>query len=127
MRVSYRDLDSALRALAAVSPVSIKAVLHAAHGEEGLESVDGRAVTFGLICDARPETAGADRVLGMYINTLPFAYERGARTWRELVRDVFAREVQVWPRRRYPLPAIRRMTGAAQHPIDVIFDFMDLF
>ena len=56
----------------------------------------------GLVCDSRPEAPGADRVQGMYLNTLPFAADRTARTWHELVEQVFAREVELWSHRRYP-------------------------
>ncbi|WP_231639930.1 hypothetical protein, partial [Micromonospora sp. NRRL B-16802] len=66
----------------------------------------------GLVCDARPEVRGADRVHGMYINVLPFGFERGVGSWRDLVRSVFDGEVRLWPHRRFPLPAVRRLTGA---------------
>jgi len=75
------------------------------------------------VTDARPEVLGADRVHGMFLNTLPFAYDRTARTWRDLVRQVFEREVDLWPHRRYPLPAIQR--GAGRRLIDVFFNYQD--
>ncbi|HEY0637215.1 MAG TPA: amino acid adenylation domain-containing protein, partial [Pseudonocardiaceae bacterium] len=125
VRVDYRDLDAGLRALATACQVSPKAVLHAAH----LTVMGGlgaaRRFYTGLVCDARPEADGAHRVHGMYINTLPFAHERGARTWRELVARVFAREVELWPHRRFPLPAVRRLADAGPHPVEVVFDYTE--
>ncbi|WP_018350842.1 non-ribosomal peptide synthetase [Longispora albida] len=125
IRVAYHDLDAALRSIAAENSVSIKAVLHAAHLKVLSQLTEEEAFYSGLITDARPEVQGADRVHGMYINTLPFAYDRSAGTWRELIRAAFDREVELWPHRRYPLPAIQRETGTGRHPIEVVFDFTD--
>jgi len=125
IRVPYRDLAPALRALAAAASASIKAVLHAAHLKVISQLTEEERFFTGLVCDARPEVAGADGVHGMYVNTLPFAFARGPQTWRALVRDVFDREVELWPHRRFPLPAIQREAGTGRHPIEVIFDFMD--
>ncbi|SCL70738.1 non-ribosomal peptide synthetase [Micromonospora peucetia] len=124
-RVSYQDLEPKLRALASTLDVSPKSVLHAAHLKVMSQLTDQGRFYTGLVCDARPEVRGAERVHGMYINVLPFAYARGAGTWRELVRSVFDREVELWPHRRYPLPAVQRMAGAGSRPIDVVFDYTE--
>ena len=60
----------------------------------------------------------------MYINTLPFGYDRTAATWGELVRQVFDREVALWPHRHFPLPAIQRAVGGDQL-VDVYFNYQD--
>ncbi|MCL7461081.1 condensation domain-containing protein, partial [Micromonospora sp. MSM11] len=124
-RVSYQDLEPKLRALASTLDVSPKSVLHAAHLKVMSQLTDQGRFYTGLVCDARPEVRGAERVHGMYINVLPFAYAKGAGTWRELVRSVFDREVELWPHRRYPLPAVQRMAGAGSRPIDVVFDYTE--
>ncbi|MEU5996167.1 condensation domain-containing protein, partial [Spirillospora sp. NPDC047418] len=122
--VPLRDLEAGLRALAARSRASLKTVLLSAHLKV-LSMVTGEESFFtGLVCSARPEALGADRVYGMYLNTLPFAYERGARTWRELVERTFAREVEVWPRRRFPMPEIQRLAGG-DRLVDVRFSYQD--
>src|SRR5438046_10560806 len=66
----------------------------------------------GLVCHGRPELAGAERVYGMHLNTLPFVYDRTAATWRALARAVFERQLRMWSHRRHPLPAVQRMAGA---------------
>lgn len=78
----------------------------------------------GMVADARPEEAGAERVSGMYLNSVPFPYREGAATWGELAREVFAREVELWPHRRYPMPAMR-VSGGESHLIDVLFHYLD--
>src|SRR5207248_9648840 len=82
----------------------------------------------GLVTDGRPELRGADRVYGMYLNTLPFPADRTARTWRDLVRRTFARELEVWPHRRFPLPEMQRQGaagGRAGRLVEVLFNYLD--
>ncbi|WP_405617058.1 amino acid adenylation domain-containing protein [Streptomyces sp. NBC_00076] len=123
--VPLRDLEAPLRAFATRSRVSLKSVLLAAHLKVMSQLTDENAFHTGLVCDARPEALGADRVPGMYLNTLPFAVDRGARTWRELVQRVFAREVELWPHRRHPLPEIQRQAGGGRRLLDVMFNYLN--
>ncbi|WP_279505974.1 non-ribosomal peptide synthetase [Actinomadura sp. KC06] len=122
--VPLRDLESGLRGLAARSRASLKTVLLSAHLKV-LSMLTGEESFFtGLVCSARPEALGADRVYGMYLNTLPFVHERGARTWRDLVERTFAREAEVWPHRRFPMPEIQRLAGG-DRLVDVRFSYQD--
>ncbi|WP_326760221.1 amino acid adenylation domain-containing protein [Streptomyces phaeochromogenes] len=123
--VPLRDLEAPLRAFATRSRASLKSVLLAAHLKVMSQLTDEEAFHTGLVCDARPEALGADRVLGMYLNTLPFAVDRGARTWRELVQQVFAREVELWPHRRHPLPEIQRGAAGGRRLVDVMFNYLN--
>ncbi|MDX3629212.1 amino acid adenylation domain-containing protein [Streptomyces europaeiscabiei] len=118
------DLEPGLRALATAAEVPYKSVLHAAHSK--VLSLLTRSAAFrgGMVVDARPEEAGAETVSGMYLNSVPFPYERTARTWGELARQVFAHEVALWPHRRYPMPAMR-VPGGEAHLIDVLFHYLD--
>ncbi|MFF8694557.1 amino acid adenylation domain-containing protein [Streptomyces sp. NPDC015144] len=118
------DTEPGLRALATAAEVPYKSVLHAAHSK--VLSLLTRATRFrgGMVADARPEEAGAERVSGMYLNSVPFPYERTARTWGELAQQVFAHEVELWPHRRYPMPAMR-VPGGESHLIDVLFHYLD--
>ncbi|MGF1426919.1 amino acid adenylation domain-containing protein [Kitasatospora sp. LaBMicrA B282] len=120
-----RDLEPALRALATKAKASFKSVVIAAHLKVLSQLTEEQSFHTGLVCDARPELLGADRVLGMYLNTLPFAMDRTARTWRELVAQTFAHEVGLWPHRRYPLPAIQREFGGAERLMEVYFNYQD--
>jgi amino acid adenylation domain-containing protein len=123
--VPFDDIDKQLRALAADTRTSFKSVLLAAHLKVMSILTDEPAFHTGLVCSARLEAPGADRVYGMHLNTLPFAYDRSARTWRELVAQVFAREAELWPHRRFPLPEIQRDAGNGQRIIEVLFNYQD--
>ncbi|MET9918719.1 amino acid adenylation domain-containing protein [Streptomyces sp. NPDC006435] len=122
--IPLTGIEPGLRALATAAEVPYKSVLHAAHSK--VLSLLTRAERFrgGMVADARPEQAGAERVSGMYLNSVPFPYERTATTWGELARQVFAREVELWPHRRYPMPAMRT-PGGESHLIDVLFHYLD--
>ncbi|WP_309223192.1 non-ribosomal peptide synthetase [Micromonospora sp. CP22] len=121
--VDISDLDEAVARLASESGVSVKAVLHAAHLKVLSQLTTEESFHAGLVCDARPEMLGAERVHGMYLNTLPFGYDRTARTWRDLVTAVFDREVELWPHRRYPLAEIQR--GSGERLLRVMFNYQD--
>ncbi|MFF0091755.1 amino acid adenylation domain-containing protein [Streptomyces canus] len=124
--VPFHDLEDRLRALAARAGASLKSVLHAAHLKTlGMLTEEDRFFS-GLVCNARPEVLGADRVYGMHLNTLPFAHDRtAAGTWRELVASVFAREVELWPHRTYPMPVIQRELADGERLIDMRFSYHD--
>ncbi|GAA3495614.1 hypothetical protein GCM10019016_027140 [Streptomyces prasinosporus] len=123
--VPYHDLEAGLRTLATQAKVPIKSVLHAAHLKVMSQLTPEEAFFTGLVTNARPEAAGAERVYGVYLNPLPFAHRRGARTWRELVRQVFDREIEVWPHRRYPLGAMQRELAGAERLVNVRFSYQN--
>ncbi|MBU3863233.1 amino acid adenylation domain-containing protein [Streptomyces sp. 4503] len=122
--LSFEDIAGDLRALASTVGVSMKSVLLAAHLKVMGQITDKPAYHTGLVCDIRPEVTGADQVLGMFLNTLPVAVDRSARTWRELLTQVFEREVELWAHRRYPMPVIQREWGG-RRLIDVMFNYLD--
>ncbi|MEY9930941.1 amino acid adenylation domain-containing protein, partial [Catenulispora sp. GP43] len=122
--VSYLDLLPQIKGFAARARVSVKAVLHAVHLKVMSMITPEDRFFSGLVCDARPEAVGADRVYGMYLNTVPFPFERASGTWAELVRQVFAAEIDLWPHRRHPISAIQRAAGGGRM-IDAYFNFID--
>ncbi|MGW6916281.1 amino acid adenylation domain-containing protein [Kitasatospora sp. NPDC054939] len=123
--VPYADLEDGLRALAAAADSSLKSVLLAAHLKVMSELTNESAFHTGMVYHGRLEAPGSDRVMGMHLNTLPFPLQRGARTWRELVAQVYAQETAIWEHRRYPLPAIQRAAGGNQRLLNVLFEYLD--
>ncbi|MEV0742220.1 amino acid adenylation domain-containing protein [Streptomyces sp. NPDC050549] len=118
------DLEPGLRRLASATGTSYKSVLHSAHAKVlGLLAPPG-AFRGGMVIDARPEAPGADRVSGMYLNSVPFPYPRATGTWGELVQEVYDREVGLWPHRRFPMPSMRRHADEG-HLVDVLFHYLD--
>ncbi|MDG4763203.1 amino acid adenylation domain-containing protein [Solwaraspora sp. WMMD406] len=78
-------------------------------------------VTVGLVTHGRPERAGADRMAGLFLNTVPLRLgpDTGSGTesgtapasWLATVREVHRRERECQPYRRYPLHAIQHDRG----------------
>lgn len=125
IQVPFADLAPGLEAAARKARVPLKSILHAAHLR--VMSMLTRHDEFfsGLVCDARPEAPGAERILGMFLNTVPFPFRLTATSWTGLAREVFATEIALWPHRRFPLPAMQREFGDGRRLIDVMFNFLD--
>ncbi|MFJ2575156.1 amino acid adenylation domain-containing protein, partial [Streptomyces halstedii] len=124
-KVPFQDLEEGLQRLASTARTSMKSVLLAAHLKVLGSLTAEDAFHTGVVYHGRLEAPGADRVLGMHLNTLPFPAVKGARTWRELVEQVYARETEIWSHRRYPLPAIQRAAGNSRDLLSILFEYLD--
>ncbi|MBO4207984.1 non-ribosomal peptide synthetase [Micromonospora echinofusca] len=123
--VNFADLEPGLRALAATAGVPLKSVLFAAHLTV-LSAISGsRRFHSGLVCNGRLETQGGEAVRGMHLNTLPIGVDLTGATWTDLVRQVFAEEVAVWPHRRFPLPEMQRRWGDGSPLVEAAFTYLD--
>ncbi|MFE6872840.1 condensation domain-containing protein, partial [Kitasatospora sp. NPDC057692] len=123
--VDLGPFASGLRALTTRARVPVKSVLLAAHLKVLSLLTEESRFHSGLVFSARPEAPGADRVYGMYLNTLPFAFDADRdRTWEELVREVFSHEAGMWEHRRYPMPEIQHDAGL-ERLLDVRFSYQD--
>ncbi|MFC0101124.1 condensation domain-containing protein [Micromonospora marina] len=123
--VPFRDIEDELRQLAVRTRTSLKAVLLAAHLKVLSTVTDTDNFVTGLVCDARPEMIGAERVPGMYVNTVPFAIPDGARTWGELISAVHQELARMWPHRRLPLQVIQQDVRDENRLFDIIFSYLD--
>jgi acyl carrier protein len=123
--IDVRDLDADLHRLATETRTSMKAVLLAAHLKVMSMVFGSDDFYTGVVCDARPEVAGAERVLGMYLNTLPFAMPADARTWGDLVTAVYDGLTAMWPHRVFPTQVIQQELGGGQRLLDVFFNYLD--
>ena len=91
----------------------VKSVLLAAHLRV-LALIGGRSdVTTGLVTNGRPETAGAERAIGLFLNTLPLRLTLPPGDWAGLIRAVFQAETALLPHRRLPMAEIQKRRGGA--------------
>jgi len=91
--------------------VPLKSVLLAAHLKV-LSIICGRTdVVTGLLSSGRPEETDAEKVLGLFFNTLPFHLDITGGTWHDLIRSTFAAELELLPYRRYPIAALQKQWG----------------
>jgi len=76
----------------------------------------------GLAVSGRPERAGADRTLGVFLNHLPVRLRPVDRTWRSLVEQALAEENGLLAHRRFPFAEIRAL--AAVEPFTVSLNYV---
>ena len=96
-----------LAALARSLGVQEKSVLQAAHLVL-LSMLTGQAdVLTSVVVNGRPERAGADLTLGLFLNSLPLRLRVDGGSWRELVCRVEEAGAAAQPFRHYPLAQIQ--------------------
>ncbi|WP_415925225.1 amino acid adenylation domain-containing protein [Streptomyces sp. ME19-01-6] len=127
-RESHRfDLPARLgddvRTFARAQALPVKSVLFAAHCLT-LRLLSGRDdVMTGLIAHSRPEHPHAERMVGLFLNTLPMRVNTAQDSWLEEVREAFRREQSAYPHRHYPISAIQEQHGGG--PLfDTVFNYV---
>ena len=116
-------LSAGLHEIAARAHTHVKSVLLAAHLLV-LSRLAGQpdAVT-GLVMNTRPETDDGERILGLFLNTVPFHVDVSTPTFVELVRRVAAREQTLLVHRHFPMHEIRQIRGG-RALFDAAFNFI---
>ncbi|MFI0981730.1 amino acid adenylation domain-containing protein [Streptomyces sp. NPDC021093] len=117
-RVELPDgLDTTLRHLARAHSLPVKSLLLAAHCLTLRLFSDTQDITTGLVTGGRPEEADAERITGLFLETLPLRLDTRPRSWIGAAREVYQQEQDSHPHRRYPLSAIQEDRGG-----DVVFE-----
>ncbi|KOG33841.1 MULTISPECIES: amino acid adenylation domain-containing protein [Streptomyces] len=120
------DLPGALveqmRRFAAEHSLPVKSVLFAAHSLTLAMLAGTRDVTTGLITHGRPELAGAERIAGLFLNTVPVRLDTARDSWLDVARECFRQEQEGHPHRRYPLSAIQEDHGGPV--VDTAFNYV---
>ncbi len=105
------EVSQRLKDLAQTAAVPLKSVLLTAHLKViGLLSGKLDVMT-GLSTNGRPETEDGDRVLGLFLNTLPFRVSLNSGSWIGLVKQTFELEQELLPYRWYPMSQIKKDLG----------------
>jgi amino acid adenylation domain-containing protein len=116
------EVSVGLQRLSAALGVSLKSVLLAAHVKV-LSLILGRAdVITGVLANGRPETVDGERLLGLFLNAMPFRFAVEGGAWEELIRATFDAELEMLPHRRYPLAELQRAQGRVSL-FDTVFNF----
>ncbi|GLV53936.1 hypothetical protein KDH_07870 [Dictyobacter sp. S3.2.2.5] len=116
------DTARALRKLAQQLTVPYKSVLLTAHLAV-LSTLSGQSdILTGLVSNGRPETMDSERILGLFLNTLPLRCDLSGGSWRELIQAVFKQEQELLAHRWYPLAEIQRRQGGGVL-FDAIFNY----
>ncbi|GAA2745817.1 amino acid adenylation domain-containing protein [Kitasatospora cinereorecta] len=129
VRRSYAALAEPIGRLATLAGVPRRTVLLAAfHHAAGLFAEPGTPAgrhSIGLVTNGRPELPGADRMRGLFLNSVPFGLASTGRTWRELLREVFTAEQDLMPHRRVPLAHLARLRPEEPAVVEVLFNWIN--
>lgn len=107
------DVSQKLHALASQEGLPVKCILLAAH-LRFLSCVSGQSdVTTGIVMEGRPSEQDGEKILGLFLNTVPLRMKLRGGTWRELAHNVFRQVTEIMSHRRYPLAEIQRQNGGA--------------
>jgi amino acid adenylation domain-containing protein/FkbM family methyltransferase len=108
---AFAPLSGRLMELARRLGVPVQAVLLAGHFKV-LATMSGQARAVSCVThNGRPESEGAERSLGLYLNSLPLSLELGGGSWRELIMQVAGLSIGAMRYRGYPLSRIQQEVG----------------
>ncbi|HMI88045.1 MAG TPA: amino acid adenylation domain-containing protein, partial [Polyangiaceae bacterium] len=104
--------------------VSLKSVLLAAHVwvHRCLSGTDD--LVTGVVTHNRPDVHDGDRILGLFVTTIPLCVDLADDTWTQLIDKVAAAEHDLIPHRAVPLAEIQRMSGASTL-FEVAFNYVN--
>jgi amino acid adenylation domain-containing protein len=106
--MGFADGSEALPALARRLGVPVQQVLLAGHFKVlSLLSGHRRAVSC-VTYNGRPEQEGAERAMGLFLNSLPLAIDVGPCDWRELIARTAAVSTASVAHRLYPISRIQQ-------------------
>ncbi|AFZ11266.1 amino acid adenylation domain protein [Crinalium epipsammum PCC 9333] len=118
------EICEGIKQLTKSAAVPLKSVLLTAHLRV-LSILSGQSdIISGLVVNGRPEQTDGEKVLGMFLNTLPFRLQLTGGTWTELVQQVFAAESELLPYRCYPLAELQKYSGG-QPLFEAAFNFVN--
>jgi amino acid adenylation domain-containing protein len=127
-RRSYAQLAEPIGRLAREAGVPRRTVLLTAYYHTmSLFAEPGSSVphAIGLVTNGRPEQAGADKMRGLFLNTVPFGVRETADTWLDLLRAVFAAEQEMLPHRRVPLARIAQLRPDEPNLTEAVFNYVN--
>ncbi len=104
------DLAERLESLSRRLGVPLKNLLLAAHVRVLALATGQDQITTGLVVNGRPEEEGGDRLLGLFLNTLPVNVTVEG-SWRELIQSAVQAERDLLPGRRYPIARLQQRYG----------------
>lgn len=117
------EVSQKLKQLSKQVGVPLKSVLLAAHFRVLSLLNNQKDVVTGLVSNGRLEDTDGERVLGLFLNTLPLRLNLSGGTWSDLIKQTFETERECLSWRRYPLAELQKSLGS--HSLfDTAFNFI---
>ncbi|WP_141554442.1 non-ribosomal peptide synthetase, partial [Xenorhabdus kozodoii] len=109
------DLANAIRTQARRFGVSPSVLFHVAWAQVLAQTSGRDDVVFGSVLSGRLQGgAGADQILGMFINTLPLRISLGERTVQDIVQETYHNVIALLEHEQAPLVLAQQCSGVAQ-------------
>jgi amino acid adenylation domain-containing protein len=118
-----KELFEKIRQLANTLGVPVRTPLLAAHCKVMGFLTGQTDITTGLVSNGRPQSADGERLIGLFLNTLPFRMQVDEGSWNEVIGKVFNLEREILPHRRMPMADIQQFTGR-EALFETAFDFV---
>ncbi|MEC4885101.1 MAG: amino acid adenylation domain-containing protein, partial [Scytonema sp. PMC 1070.18] len=118
-----KEIAQGLKNLSQRLGIPIKTVLLAIHMRLLAFCAGEQEVVTGLVCNGRPTEPDGDRILGLFLNTLPFRLQLTRGSWIDLIQATFHAEQALTPYRRFPVAEIQRL-HAHQPLYETVFNFV---
>ncbi|HSX63102.1 MAG TPA: amino acid adenylation domain-containing protein, partial [Pseudoxanthomonas sp.] len=113
---------SALIQLAQRIKVPLKSIVLSAH-LAALSTLTGHPdIVTGVATNGRPETDGGERMIGLFLNSIPMRLCMRRESWHELIVRVMQAERDMLPHRRYPMSKIMADLGVRDF-LKVLFTY----
>ncbi|MGI8964719.1 MAG: amino acid adenylation domain-containing protein, partial [Limisphaerales bacterium] len=118
-----QNIFDGLKRVSNLLGVPLRTVLLAAH-HRVMSFVTGQNdMTSGLVANGRPQAIDGEKMIGLFLNTLPLRLQLDGGSWSDLIRLTFQSERELIPHRRMPLAAIQTLAGG-EHLFETTFDFV---
>ncbi|MDJ0695421.1 non-ribosomal peptide synthetase [Mastigocoleus sp. MO_188.B34] len=105
------EISDGLKRLACQAGVPLKSVLLAAHLRVLSLLTNQTDIITGLVSHNRPQQIDADRILGLFLNTLPLRLQLLGGTWIDLVQETWKVERESQKFRQYPFAELQKQFG----------------
>ncbi len=106
-----RDQVQQLKQLAAAWGMTVKHLLLAVHAVAVRIGTGQQTLLTGMVTNGRCAGEDGDKVLGVFLNTVPMKITVATQGWRELAEQIRRREGEMLPYRRYPLASMHQDNG----------------
>jgi amino acid adenylation domain-containing protein len=116
------ELNASLQRLADQLGLPPKSVFLTLHLHALARVMDRHDVISGLVVNGRPEVSGSERLVGLFLNTIPIALEHQSEDWPARIARVFKLEQDTIAYRGFPLAELLRRSGHKEL-FDVVFNY----
>ncbi|HVJ95070.1 MAG TPA: amino acid adenylation domain-containing protein [Labilithrix sp.] len=117
------DLEDAVRGMSRAHGIPVKSILLTAHVLT-LRLLSGKSdVTTGLVTHGRLEREDAERMVGLFLNTIPVRYNEEGASFVDVARAVYREEQATYEHRRYPISQIQQDRGG-QSIFETAFNYV---